>query len=285
MTKVAGSSTRGFAGDGDSAVSAKLSSPADVVVHPSKNVIYIADGQNHRVRAVENGVITTVAGRRKRRGTVDMMEFCENEERGFCDDCTWEKAENDYRPCHRHTNFRACDVFIGDPLRLAVSKTHLYILLKSQFDSHRILGVDLATGFISNVAGVLSGKGYAIRQVTVGKASFEDCLYDPMSMCADRHGKFLYIADPGCKQIRQIDLERRSIVSLVGSKSDGVLRNHETKEEASVVIDYSSFNILDQLPSRLATSTKLLFAWLTMSTMMGISTGTACTKFVSSRIA
>ena len=74
MTKVAGSSTRGFAGDGGPAVSAKLSSPADVVVHPSKNVIYIADGQNHRVRAVENGVITTVAGRRKRRGTVDMND-------------------------------------------------------------------------------------------------------------------------------------------------------------------------------------------------------------------
>ncbi len=51
----------GFAGDGEAALSAKLSNPIGVAVD-SKNNIYIADYSNHAIRKVSGGVISTIAG-------------------------------------------------------------------------------------------------------------------------------------------------------------------------------------------------------------------------------
>ena len=61
LTLVAGNGTPGFSGDNGPATSAQLNSPAGVAVDSAGNV-YIADGCNHRIRKVSNGVITTVAG-------------------------------------------------------------------------------------------------------------------------------------------------------------------------------------------------------------------------------
>ena len=60
ITTVAGNGTFGFSGDGGPATSAELI-PYGVAVDSGGN-LYIADGFNHRVRKVSNGVITTVAG-------------------------------------------------------------------------------------------------------------------------------------------------------------------------------------------------------------------------------
>ena len=61
VTTVAGTGEQGFAGDGGSATSALLDSPAGVAVDAAGN-IYIADTHNQRVRKVSNGTITTIAG-------------------------------------------------------------------------------------------------------------------------------------------------------------------------------------------------------------------------------
>lgn len=58
---VAGNGAGGFSGDGGSAVSAELHSPASVAVDSSGNV-YTADSLNNRVRVISSGVINTVAG-------------------------------------------------------------------------------------------------------------------------------------------------------------------------------------------------------------------------------
>ena len=59
---VAGSGAAGFSGDGGPAVQAQLNGPRDVAVDPS-GALTIADGENHRVRRVdETGRISTVAG-------------------------------------------------------------------------------------------------------------------------------------------------------------------------------------------------------------------------------
>ncbi len=62
ITTVAGDGTRGYGGDGGLAAQARLDFPYGVAVDGSGN-LYIADGDNNRIRKVDAaGVITTVAG-------------------------------------------------------------------------------------------------------------------------------------------------------------------------------------------------------------------------------
>lgn len=63
ITKVAGSGTSGFAGDGSAALSAQLNSPAGIAVNAAGD-IFISDKGNNRIRkvTVSNGNISTIAG-------------------------------------------------------------------------------------------------------------------------------------------------------------------------------------------------------------------------------
>ena len=58
---VVGNGTAGFSGDGGPATAAQLNLPSALAID-ERGVIYIADALNHRIRKVENGIITTVAG-------------------------------------------------------------------------------------------------------------------------------------------------------------------------------------------------------------------------------
>jgi hypothetical protein len=62
ISTLAGTEEAGFSGDGGLAVEAQLARPRDVAVDGEGN-LYIADGDNNRIRRVDkNGIISTVAG-------------------------------------------------------------------------------------------------------------------------------------------------------------------------------------------------------------------------------
>ncbi|GAA1879896.1 RICIN domain-containing protein [Streptantibioticus ferralitis] len=61
ISTVAGTGASGFSGDNGPAVSAQLNGPREVAVD-STGTLYIADAENHRVRKVTDGKISTVAG-------------------------------------------------------------------------------------------------------------------------------------------------------------------------------------------------------------------------------
>lgn len=62
ITTIAGSGSRGFAGDGGAATSAKLNYPSGIALDSEGN-LYISDTDNYRIRKVSmSGIITTVAG-------------------------------------------------------------------------------------------------------------------------------------------------------------------------------------------------------------------------------
>jgi uncharacterized protein (TIGR03437 family) len=60
ITTIAGNGISGFSGDNGPAASAQVSD--DGIAVDSAGSLYIADGSNHRIRKISNGVITTVAG-------------------------------------------------------------------------------------------------------------------------------------------------------------------------------------------------------------------------------
>ena len=61
ISTFAGTGTAGSSGDGSAATSAQLNGPQGLAVDSAGN-LYIADTQNHRVRKVTGGTISTVAG-------------------------------------------------------------------------------------------------------------------------------------------------------------------------------------------------------------------------------
>lgn len=61
ISTVAGTGVAGFSGDGGAATSAQLALPTGIAVDAAGS-LYIADTNNHRVREVANGTITTIAG-------------------------------------------------------------------------------------------------------------------------------------------------------------------------------------------------------------------------------
>src|ERR1035438_7849247 len=61
ISNFAGTGTAGSSGDGNAATGAQLSGPQGLAADSAGN-LYIADTQNHRVRKVANGIISTVAG-------------------------------------------------------------------------------------------------------------------------------------------------------------------------------------------------------------------------------
>lgn len=61
ISTVAGSGTPGFLGDGASATTARLNTPSGITVG-STGDLFIADTNNHRIRKVSGGIITTIAG-------------------------------------------------------------------------------------------------------------------------------------------------------------------------------------------------------------------------------
>jgi DNA-binding beta-propeller fold protein YncE len=163
---VAGSNTRGYAGDGGSATSAALFQPRAAAVGPDGSV-YVADTFNHRVRRVDpRGGVTTLAG-------------------------TGQAAySGDGGPAGAATLHWPHDVAV-DP-----SGTSLYI---ADTANHRIRRVDLASEVITTVAG-----GATAGWSGDGGPAVAALLEDPKAVWAAPSGD-LFVADSGNERIRRID--------------------------------------------------------------------------------
>ena len=116
ITTFAGNGTAGFSGDNGAAISAALSFPRGVAVDNTGNV-YIADTNNHRIRKVASGTITTLAG---------------NGEEGFAGD-----------------NGAAASAILDTPTGVAVDASGNVLIADS--NNHRIRKV--ASGTITTIAG------------------------------------------------------------------------------------------------------------------------------------
>jgi sugar lactone lactonase YvrE len=164
ITTVAGTGVLGFSGDGGAATSAQLHSPYSVAVDGLGN-LFIADGDNERIRRVDTaGVITTVAGT----GTP-----------GFTGD-----------------GGAATNAELDSPLGVTVDGLgRVYI---GDRDNHVVRRID-AAGVITTVAGTgtpgFTGDGGAATSAQLDK---------PFGVAVDGSGR-LYIADQLNLRVRRVD--------------------------------------------------------------------------------
>ena len=163
INTIAGTSSPGFSGDGGSATQARLNTPEGVAAD-SKGVIYIADYNNHRIRKISNGVITTFAG---------------TGQTGYNGD-----------------NIPATTANLNSPLGLAVdSADNLYV---ADYNDHRIRRVSAGTNVITTIAGNgMSGDGGDNGPAT------NATLMGPIAVAVDGSGR-VFIADLVADRIRVV---------------------------------------------------------------------------------
>eukprot|EP01006_Ploeotia_vitrea_P026453 TRINITY_DN59437_c0_g1_i1.p1 TRINITY_DN59437_c0_g1~~TRINITY_DN59437_c0_g1_i1.p1 ORF type:complete len:542 (+),score=47.20 TRINITY_DN59437_c0_g1_i1:102-1628(+) len=176
---IAGTGFAGHSGDGNAAKVAQLDGPRGLAVY--KDSLYIADSNNHCVRAVDlhTGIISTVAG------------CCKA---GFAGD-----------------GGVAIDAQLNRPRDIALADDVLFI---SDCNNYRIRVVDLNTKIIRTLVGT-GARGYSGDGGPVEKAE----LKWPLGLAV--HEKKLFIADNCAHCVRVVDLTKRTINTLCGSGAQG----------------------------------------------------------------
>lgn len=176
----AGTGTAGSAGDSGPAKNAQLNKPSDCVVDPTNGNLYIADTVNSRIRKVnlETNIITTFAG---------------NGVAGFSGD-----------------NAQATAAQVNNPVGVAIDTTNTKLLI-ADTNNHVVRSVNLATGFITTVAGTpgASGNTGDNGPATVAR------LNQPKGVAYNPSNLAYYIADYGNNKIRQVD-NGNQITTLAG---------------------------------------------------------------------
>ena len=176
ITTIAGDGTKGFAGDGGPATTAKLNEPYGIVADDSCNVFF-ADRLNFRVRRIDGatGVITTVAG---------------NGSKAYGGD-----------------GGPGIDAGLVEPNGVALSRDGK-ILFIADVAGHRVRRLDLSTALISTLAGtghpMHDGDGGPAVAASIWGARAVDVGPDGAIYILEREGNRLRVIDPGTKIINTI---------------------------------------------------------------------------------
>jgi cysteine-rich repeat protein len=182
ISTVAGTGSRGDAGDGAAATDADLDSPEGVAIDPAGRLL-IADTGNQRIRRVDlgSGIITTIAGTGS------------------------EGDSGDGGP--------ATAAALSDPRGLVIgSSGHLYF---ADSGNHRIRRIDATSGVITTIA----GDGDEGQQGDDGPATAAH-LARPSDVALDASGD-LYIADTNNHVIRKVNSSDGIIRTVAGNGSSG----------------------------------------------------------------
>ena len=215
ITSVAGNGIiDSLSGDGGAATNAGLANPTSVALDSVGN-LFIADGNNNRIRTVDtNGIITTVAGIGSS---------------GLFGSYSGDKGA-------------ATNAALNYPSSVAVdSNGNLFI---ADYENQRIRKVD-TNGIITTVAGnatATNSWGYYIGGFSGdGGAATNAELYFPTGIAVDAVGN-LYIADQGNNRIRMVDANG-TITTVAGngtfsfSGDGGVATSAGLNEPAGVALD------------------------------------------------
>jgi streptogramin lyase len=234
LTTVAGSGTKGYAGDGGPALKAQLNEPYEVRFDRSGNMLFV-EMQNHLVRKVDakTGVISTVAGTGQKGfggdgGPATKAQFSSPHSIAL------DAADNLYIADIANHRIRRVDAKTGivttiagtgerqpptdgqtaagkpmiGPRALFIDGDTLWIALR---EGHSVWRMNLSTGLLKHVAG--TGQ----RGFTGDGSPGKDATFDGPKGIAIGPDKCIYVADTENHAIRKIDLANGAIRTVAGS--------------------------------------------------------------------
>jgi len=174
---------QGTEGDGGPATSARLRAPTGIALDPSARRLYLADTDNHVVRAVDldsdGGGIVTVAG---------TLGFHGSSEHGLPG-----REEQLHSPRDVVVDSVAGQLYVADT------------------DNHVIRAVHLHSGKLQVVAGVF---GFAGHRGDGGPATSAE-LFAPRAITVDAVAQRVYVADTGNHAVRLLDLTAGGRLSTI----------------------------------------------------------------------
>jgi DNA-binding beta-propeller fold protein YncE len=191
ITTVAGTGTRGYSGDGGPAAQAEFAEPHGIVFDRDDN-LYICDISNHRIRRVDpgTGIVTTFAG------TGD--------------------------PGFPSVDGSIAEVPLPGPRSMDIAPDGMmYAVLRG---GNAVFSIDPAEGRVERLAGTgeigYSGDGGPALDARFGSDDFAPEVAGPKGVTHMGDGR-LYVADSENHVIRMIDLETRTISTVVGDGEQG----------------------------------------------------------------
>jgi len=183
MLRLAGvPSMQGHAGDAAAAASAQLSSPFGLTLNRVGRKLYIADAGNHAVRLLNlvTGKLSTVAG--------VLGHWGDSGDEGL-----------------------GIQALLHSPydVELDVAANQLYV---ADTNNHAIRKLDLATGILWTVAGILSSPGHEGD----GDPGTLAQLYFPYGVTVASTARQLFIADNWNHAVRRLDLDTGLLTTSMG---------------------------------------------------------------------
>jgi DNA-binding beta-propeller fold protein YncE len=191
---VAGTGTRGFAGDGGPADKAQFNQPHSIALDPAGN-LYVCDLLNNRVRRVDakTGIVTTFAGNGEKGRTPDDGPLTETP--------------------------------IEGPRSLEITRAgKIYLALR---EGNAVFELDVKSGRLKRVAGTgekgYTGDGGPAVKATFGSSGAGSGLTGPKGLTVTEDGRTMYVADCENHAIRKVDLRNGTISTVAGTgkKGDG----------------------------------------------------------------
>ncbi len=182
ITTIAGDGNAGFSGDGSDAISAQLNQPTGLCIDSLRNLLYIADCFNHRIRKVDfiSHTITTIAG---------------------------SGAVGDGNGAYSGDGAAATSARLDGPTGVCVDSSGIVYIADRKNSRIRKVGLD---GKISTIA----GDGTSGYDGTSAKLSY------PWRVCVDIYDN-IYIADTQNSRIRKMDPQTGIITLIAGNGVPG----------------------------------------------------------------
>jgi hypothetical protein len=251
-TVVAGTGILGYSGDGGPAISAMLGRAISITVDAAAN-IYIADGDNNRIRRVDaaTGIITTIAGTGAaidsgdgglavNAGVSRPTGITVGQGGNLYFSSSWsrvrkvtvstgmiETVAGQFLTAFGGDNGPAIDALFWDPIPSAVNGAgDIYI---ADYENSRIRTVSAKTGIVTTVAGSgACATGLPPLNVSVCQNGFggdggpatEAILKYAAAVALDSAGN-LYIADTINHRIRRVDESTKLIYTIAGNGVSG----------------------------------------------------------------